>query len=137
MNKNKPYWKCRVSLEKLANLNCEGCERLSDNAFKFILISSTANLAGLLVNNGKRHHKCRQPTSINQTIEHLHGDRCADCTNKQAIEELHVIDIYHGNLDSCGEEEAVPEENCSNPISNRLQSINLSGCWSITDQGLK
>jgi len=125
-----------VSLEKLANLNCEGCERLSDNAFKFILISSTANLAGLLVNNGKRHHKCRQPTSINQTIEHLHGDRCADCTNKQAIEELHVIDIYHGNLDSCGEEEALPEDNCSNPSSNRLQSINLSGCWSITDHGL-
>lgn len=144
----------RVRLEKLENLNCEGCENLSDNAFKFILISSTVNIFKSACHQ-QTSHECQpiiqvDSNSANSRSEQSH-DRCADCANsKRSIEELHrlgsnhnhgeeFIDVYHGGFEQkLNDDDSSCSQNYDYAVlANSLRSINLSGCWSITDSGLR
>lgn len=158
-------------MEKLERLNCEGCTNLSDNAFKFILISSTVNMFESACqkksSSSSSSHQCKSSkASRNNHQRRIDQDRCAECANsKRPIEELHrlsafvqtqpsnddyemdetaTLDIYHGQYDNVeqtnvGEFHHDLQNGHVNDVSlaNRLRSINLSGCWSITDSGLR
>lgn len=92
-----------VRLDRLQSLNFEGCHNLTDNAFKFLLLSNDKN-------------ECL----INPRLR---------CESK--LEELNEIES--GENDSC-KKCAAKKESFRNPS---LVSINLSGCWSISDFGLR
>lgn len=124
-------------MDKLEELNCEGCENLSDNAFKHLLMSNIA-----YKNNHKSKNEsqqCKQNPTTCDSIENIerlrdnselvtvnnsndNREKCEQCTRLNNIEDLSI-------------EEDKPD-NDSNAAINSLKSINLSGCWSITDYGL-
>ena len=99
-----------IRLDYLEHFNCEGCENISDNAFKFILIATIA--ASLLQQAVEDEHEHEETAEVEYY--------CGDCTSKHSIEEIHMMNR---------------KRQASKP--NGLKYINLSGCWSITDFGLK
>lgn len=112
-------------MDKLEYLNCEGCEHLSDNAFKFLLLSSTLSLKNI------KSQSCLSNPSTLCTYEDIEGgsgqlqDFCKDCSTKQSIEDLSLAGS------------STQSESYFSDISNSLKSINLSGCWSLSDYGLR
>lgn len=120
-------------MDKLRNLNCEGCEKLSDNAFKYLLISSTINMIKA------KSQTCTKRGTCSVGATQPAGSKCFD---KQNIEDVGLGDFTRLNAFHC---ELISNETESNNFSselfsalnNGLESINLSGCWSITDYGLR
>lgn len=93
-------------MNKLRSLNFEGCQNLTDNAFKFLLLSNENKPNSECVTNPKL--KCR--SSFDQ-INEIESDDNGSCENCLRSEETH-----------------------NKP---HLVSVNLSGCWSISDYGLR
>ncbi|RNA08313.1 F-box LRR-repeat 5-like [Brachionus plicatilis] len=94
-----------VRLDKLRSLNCEGCQNLTDDAFKFLLIS----------NKIKSNTSCLLDPTI----------KC-DPSGDQ------IKEIESGDKNIC--EKCAKHQEFNNKSS--LISINLSGCWSISDYSL-
>lgn len=96
----------------LEHFNCEGCEKLSDKAFKYLLES-------------KKNSKpsCSKTASLQGELE-KDKSSCQSChdNNKNSIEDIHKPNKN---------ERLLPQQGTS------LKYINLSGCWSITDSGLE
>ena len=126
-----------VRLDKLEELNCEGCENLSDNAFKHLLMSNIAYKNNYKSKNESQ--QCKQNPTTCDSIENIerlqdslelvtvnnsndNREKCQQCTRLNNIEDLSIEEDKH--------------DNDSNAAINSLKSINLSGCWSITDYGL-
>ena len=145
--------KNRVNLNKLEYLNCEGCEKISDNAFKYLLMS----FAMLDSNNPMKespHIRCYKKTVVesqankskNEIKQSLNNpkllDDCNECVNKSRLNNIEEIFSTETNANSTSNDGDY-EHNCSE--HNRrleaglksLRSINLAGCWSVTDYGLR
>ena len=67
-------------MDKLEYLNCEGCEHLTDNAFKYLLLSST-NL------NINKSQICIKNPMEDCKIQQVELDLCKDCVLKNNIED--------------------------------------------------
>lgn len=93
-------------MNKLRNLNFEGCQNLTDNAFKFLLLSNINKPNGDCVMNPRI--KCGSSLDQINEIESENNISCEKCLRR--------------------------EESNNKP---HLVSINLSGCWSISDYGLR
>ena len=110
-----------VQLNKLTDLNCEGCTRLSDNAFKHLLLSTlTASILASYADCDGHTRCAEQCSGQQQQSDH------AFCERKLSIEDLESTNSTTRQ-----------QERTSEPASGLLSSINLSGCWSITDFGLR
>ena len=110
----------RVKLTKLEQLDCEGCENLSDKAFKFLL------------ENKKEADNCQRKGCHLKKDETKHnGSDCHACIDSSnSIEELN----YHKDRVQKNQRSEI-----TTPTTTlaSLKYINLSGCWSITDNGLE
>jgi len=128
-----------VRLDKLEDLNCEGCEKLSDNAFKHLLMSNVIYKKMSKLKNESQRCNSNPTECDNESIERLkvenkdcfelvsslnNSEKCNQCTRLNNIEDLSIEDEKHDKL------------NEGSDAINSLKSINLSGCWSITDYGL-
>ncbi|CAF0705363.1 unnamed protein product [Brachionus calyciflorus] len=120
-----------VRLDQLQYLNCEGCNYLTDNAFKFILMSTVSDIKIKRMECVKNSNlKCVLETNEEELTEITTGesviqnsqDFCKDCQRKNNIEDVYL------NGDSDQENVQINQ--------NSLVSINLSGCWSLSDYGL-
>ncbi len=105
-------------MDKLNYINFEGCDKLSDNAFKFLLISSLKPIKNAILNKYESQFDDIKNVRLN-------------------IEEL--ISEFKNKTDDYNKNELQPTnyDNKNNKISKGLNSINLSGCWSLTDFGLR
>ena len=142
-----------VRLDKLKTLNCEGCDKLSDNAFKFLLLTSILDKnvhlkhksqhclrnvtikCKILPNDVLLQHEIDQAEVEEEEEKKNENEKrvlkksvrrvidCNNCTLTSNIEDLIEKDKNNHNL---------VEEN----TQNSLESINLSGCCSLTDYGL-
>lgn len=107
----------RVKLAKLEQLNCEGCENLSDKAFKYLLEKMGAK--------GCDTNRCH--SEKDQTTKG--GSNCESCIGtRSSIEEI----TNTKNTQGSSGQKTKQSENITS-----LKHINLSGCWSITDNGLE
>ena len=97
----------------LEHFNCEGCENLSDKAFKYLLESKK---------NAQQRANCSKKPNSKDELEQSHCRSCVD--NKNSIEEIH-------KPNNSNERQEMHQPGTS------LKYINLSGCWSITDSGLE
>lgn len=102
-----------VKLNYLEHFNCEGCENLSDKAFKYLLESKK---------NAQQRANCSKKPNSKDELEQSHCRSCVD--NKNSIEEIH-------KPNNSNERQEMHQPGTS------LKYINLSGCWSITDSGLE
>ncbi len=139
-------------MDKLEYLNCEGCEKISDNAFRYLLMS----FAMVDSNNSMKespHVKCYRKSVINSQANKTKNeikqnlsnkkliDDCNECVNKSrlnSIEEIHTTESNTGNISSSssnGDKHYCNERRDGKLKS--LRSINLAGCWSVTDYGLR
>ena len=128
------FFVCSIRLDRLERFNSEGCENLSDNAFKYLLVAAITALTRP-EKHSHEHFDNRHLEGHNEEEEAKVEFFCSDCTQKYTIEEMHQINRkYLSQNDSEQEknEEAPPPNG-----RNRLKYINLSGCWSITDFGLR
>ena len=125
-------------MNKLEYLNCEGCEKLSDNAFKYLHASinfktnsETECLKKELVSDNLKEitNQLIQVNDIDENINRSENkSECNECIKINNIEDLDInLEITMNRHDKC--------LTLSNG-TNRLKYINLSGCWSITDYGL-
>lgn len=105
-------------MDKLNYINFEGCDKLSDNTFKFLLISSLKPIKNAILNKYESQFEDIRNVRLN-------------------IEEL--INEFKNKTDDSDENdiESIKHDKNTKNISNGLNSINLSGCWSITDFGLR
>jgi F-box/leucine-rich repeat protein 5 len=141
-----------VRLDKLKALNCEGCVKLSDNAFKFLLLTSILD-KNLNLKDKSQYclkndtMKCKiLPKDLVQ-VEKLDDDIEKDCSEKKEMVRRfrRPIDctsctVTH-NIEDLLKKEGQESDNSlsiQNPslTQNSLESINLSGCWTLTDYGL-
>lgn len=103
-----------VKLNKLEQLNCEGCENLSDKAFKYLLLSTkTRQTESDCITN---QHKC---SLKNESL-------CNSCSKYQSNSIEEISNKHRGHFSSSQADD-----------NTRLKYINLSGCWSLTDSGLE
>ena len=109
----------RVNFEKLEHLNFEGCEKISDNAFKYLLSGRNSSKSINCVNICKYDEltSFKFKNGINQKIN------CDDCIKNHLNEEDHLND------------QSTSQD--KNDSSSSLNSINLSGCYLVTDFSLK
>jgi F-box/leucine-rich repeat protein 5 len=135
-----------VRLDKLEYLSCEGCEKLSDNAFRYILMAFSMIDSNSTMNESSSNAKCfgkpgkshvepshktsknAKPNEINNLIKARINDECNVCANKSKLNSIEDIIPTESDTHTCN------YDNEENQMS--LKSINLSGCWSITDYGL-
>lgn len=103
-----------VKLARLEQLDCEGCENLSDKAFKYLL--------------DKRGVKGCETSSCHSEKDQAtkEGSNCESCIgSRSSIEEL------------TKKRQTQQSQKSQQPSTTSLKYINLSGCWSITDNGLE
>ncbi len=106
-------------MDKLNDINFEGCDKLSDNTFKFLLISSLKPIKNAILN--KYESQFDDIKNVRLNIEEIISEfknKTDDICNKNDIESIN--------------------RECKNKnMPKGLNSINLSGCWSLTDFGLR
>ena len=121
-------------------LNCEGCEKLSDNAFRYILMAfsmvdsnnSTKEASDVNCFRKVARSKNKSKKSTKSSVESVKIiEDCNECINQNRLNNIE--DIVLANEAT---ENSTHRCNC-NEGTNSLRSINLSGCWSITDYGLR
>lgn len=100
----------------MEHLNCEGCENLSDDAFKYLLLSSC---------NTNESNTNLEKSCLNEQINLFDNLKTTVTINN--IEEIKNIE----DMETCN-----IKKNKKSECSLSLQYINLSGCWLITDVGL-
>jgi len=107
----------RVQLDKLEHFNCEGCAKISDDAFKYLLLSCRNN----------QHSYC---------LDNMNKDKI--CVNFfDNLETCKIMSNANNGGDNSIEEIDHKDERVLDKSSiNSLKYINLSGCWLITDFGL-
>lgn len=104
-----------VKLNKLEELNCEGCDKLSDKAFKYLF----------------QDHYIKKTLNINSQTNIITKSHYNSVIKSSSIEEIcsstDIKDNTYNNTST---------DNIPSP-STSLKSINLSGCYSVTDNGLE
>ena len=139
----RSLWCSSIRLDRLERFNSEGCENLSDNAFKYMLVATITALTRPHKHSSQQHSRHDECNHERQKEEE--GDDsvkveyfCGDCTEKYTIEEIHQMNKKYLGHDIEQEERTEEEKEASaSNRPNRLKYINLSGCWSITDYGLR
>lgn len=113
-------------MDKLEFLNCEGCDKITDNSFKYLLISSAKFQM-------TRSQICKKNNHTQSSNKSDQGLSCGNCTeNHNNIEEIYTDN--NENTNHCNNHHNSESQEVN---SVTLKSINLSGCWSITDYGLR
>lgn len=116
-----------IRLDKMSYLNFEGCEKLSDNTFKNLLISSIKPLKSINDLRDSQHSFEDQQDGNSKKIENC------ETSNKSYQSSLNFI-----NLSGCW---AITDFGLSYIASkydlNNLEYLNLSGCLNLTSLGLR
>lgn len=139
-----------IRLDRLERFNSEGCENLSDNAFKYMLVATITALTRPQTHSSQHHDyhgECsHEHPQKNEEKEEEENDAsvkveyfCGDCTDNYTIEEIHQMNRKYLGHDDIEQQEQLEEDEdvASFNGRNHLKYINLSGCWSITDFGLR
>ena len=105
-------------------LNCEGCQYLSDDAFKYLLMSTN------YIEKDQNH-------SLKTPINNVNAVNCSShCLNRNQCFDFVDKNDSNNNLEEMFNSNNKQSLISKNNGSLNLKYINLSGCWLITDFGL-